>query len=115
MLEKDVDVRRLIAKGVSVIRDAASRSEGIGQDLSVVVIPRDPHEASWTEYHPQNQEHRVVLPMQVIVRPGLEVAMHGHIEADDPTNAAPMAGPVRSRSAPCYCGSGKKYKRCHGV
>jgi hypothetical protein len=115
MLERDVDVRRLIAKGVSVIRDAANRSNGIGRDLSVVVIPRDPHEASWTEYHPQSQEHRVVLPMQVIARPGLTLAMHAQIEAEDPANTAPMAGPLRSRSAPCYCGSGKKYKRCHGV
>ncbi|WP_433307358.1 SEC-C metal-binding domain-containing protein [Actinoplanes sp. CA-030573] len=27
--------------------------------------------------------------------------------------AAESNGP--SRNAPCYCGSGKKYKRCHGA
>jgi preprotein translocase subunit SecA len=30
-----------------------------------------------------------------------------------PGQAAGTAGP--SRNAPCYCGSGKKYKRCHGA
>jgi preprotein translocase subunit SecA len=29
------------------------------------------------------------------------------------TAQAESAGP--SRNAPCYCGSGKKYKRCHGA
>jgi preprotein translocase subunit SecA len=29
------------------------------------------------------------------------------------TQAAASSGP--SRNAPCYCGSGKKYKRCHGA
>ena len=30
-----------------------------------------------------------------------------------PGQAASAGGP--SRNAPCYCGSGKKYKRCHGA
>jgi uncharacterized protein YecA (UPF0149 family) len=25
------------------------------------------------------------------------------------------AGPKIGRNDPCYCGSGKKYKRCHGA
>jgi preprotein translocase subunit SecA len=29
------------------------------------------------------------------------------------TTGQPSSGP--SRNAPCYCGSGKKYKRCHGA
>jgi SEC-C motif/Aspartyl protease len=32
---------------------------------------------------------------------------------DRPSNVNPYAGQV-SRNAPCPCGSGKKYKRCHG-
>lgn len=33
-----------------------------------------------------------------------------------PTNRVPLISPrpAPSRNGPCYCGSGKKYKRCHG-
>jgi hypothetical protein len=115
MLERDVDVRRLIAKAVQVVRDAATRSRGIGTDLTVAVIPRETQQQAWTEYHPEAAKHRVVLPMQVIARPDLVMAMHGEVKADDPTTAPPMSGPILPRNAPCFCGSGRKYKKCHGI
>ena len=34
-------------------------------------------------------------------------------EVDDPPAAAPAAGPRVGRNAPCPCGSGRKYKKCH--
>jgi len=36
-------------------------------------------------------------------------------ENDEPTKIEPIfAGKKMSRNEPCFCGSGKKYKRCHG-
>jgi preprotein translocase subunit SecA len=32
-----------------------------------------------------------------------------------PSGAGQAVGSGPSRNAPCYCGSGKKYKRCHGA
>jgi preprotein translocase subunit SecA len=32
-----------------------------------------------------------------------------------PTPAGQATGGGPSRNAPCYCGSGRKYKRCHGA
>ena len=34
-------------------------------------------------------------------------------EVDDPPVAAPAPGPRVGRNAPCPCGSGRKYKKCH--
>jgi preprotein translocase subunit SecA len=35
----------------------------------------------------------------------------GPVEAPQPVRAGPKIG----RNDPCWCGSGKKYKRCHGA
>jgi preprotein translocase subunit SecA len=42
--------------------------------------------------------------------PGSSAARRPNASAGQP---AASSGP--SRNAPCYCGSGKKYKRCHGA
>jgi preprotein translocase subunit SecA len=35
---------------------------------------------------------------------------------EEPQKAAPVRkGPTPGRNEPCWCGSGKKYKRCHGA
>lgn len=52
-----------------------------------------------------------------------ELAEHGDAEefagASSTEHAAPVQAPVRTekvpgRNEPCFCGSGKKYKLCHG-
>ncbi|MBL8534635.1 MAG: SEC-C domain-containing protein, partial [Betaproteobacteria bacterium] len=35
-------------------------------------------------------------------------------DAEDATNEPARAGPKVGRNDPCPCGSGKKYKHCHG-
>ena len=42
------------------------------------------------------------------------VAAHGKEEAQAAASQASSAGKV-PRNAPCPCGSGKKYKKCHGA
>jgi preprotein translocase subunit SecA len=37
-------------------------------------------------------------------------------EDEEPQKAAPVRkGPTPGRNEPCWCGSGKKYKKCHGA
>ncbi|MGH2709462.1 MAG: SEC-C metal-binding domain-containing protein, partial [Actinomycetota bacterium] len=62
-------------------------------------------------------------------RPRLVAASHGAASAlrpaavaagaQDGTQEPSSAGPARSdkvpRNAPCPCGSGRKYKKCHGA
>jgi hypothetical protein len=38
-------------------------------------------------------------------------AGRGHTQQGSPQR---ISGPVQGRNDPCYCGSGKKYKHCHG-
>ncbi|HET7677342.1 MAG TPA: preprotein translocase subunit SecA [Candidatus Limnocylindrales bacterium] len=48
-----------------------------------------------------------------VARPGTIRAQHG----DEPVDAAPArpaSAPKLGRNDPCYCGSGRKYKKCHG-
>ena len=33
---------------------------------------------------------------------------------DDVVNTPVRVGPTPGRNEPCFCGSGKKYKLCHG-
>jgi len=39
----------------------------------------------------------------------------GHDHGREPQVPFRHAEPKRGRNDPCFCGSGKKYKRCHGA
>jgi len=47
--------------------------------------------------------------------PNLEgIAADGAGASPDPVQPYVRAEPKLGRNEPCYCGSGKKYKHCHG-
>jgi preprotein translocase subunit SecA len=48
----------------------------------------------------------------LIDEPAPQTVRHASGDALDPTN--PVTWGKVSRNAPCPCGSGKKYKHCHG-
>lgn len=112
--------RALIGKSLQVVRDAAGRTEVVGGECTSFVLPSDPVEDPWWDYHADAVTDTIVGPSQV-----LAVGGDGpHLVTADPFfKAAPSAAgaqpvvtsPKRKRNEPCYCGSGKKYKRCHGA
>jgi hypothetical protein len=41
---------------------------------------------------------------------------HGHDHGHDPAvDTYRRESPKLGRNDPCFCGSGKKYKKCHGI
>ncbi len=50
------------------------------------------------------------------VRPGTMRLQHGDtVEPAVGRTADPSSGPKLGRNDPCFCGSGRKYKKCHGA
>ena len=47
---------------------------------------------------------------QETVRTGRNAHHHGHVRQEPVVHKAPKLG----RNDPCFCGSGKKFKKCHG-
>jgi len=39
---------------------------------------------------------------------------HGDEDVEEPRPATSAGAPKLGRNDPCYCGSGLKYKKCHG-
>jgi hypothetical protein len=111
----------LIEKGVAVIRAAAQsdRSGGvIGEQCTSILLPSNPDEDAIGEYHSAMLSHRQFYPSFVNAR-GDEAGVYA---VRDPEfgvlntagQQAPLSVPKVGRNQPCPCGSGLKYKQCHG-
>ncbi len=105
---------------------AAIKSEVV-QDLSRVHIPT-PEELAAMEAQQQREAEAMHLQFQHTEIDGITGEQHNdpelaHINQSGATLASatglgaenPYAGMNISRNAPCPCGSGKKYKQCHGA
>lgn len=112
----------LVGKGVEVIRLAASQPESantIGSNIMSVVVPADPTEPVRAEYHPDHASSAIFSPDLIDLRtPDRGGLLLGGFQfKSGPPNGPPghsIVVPRVGRNAPCPCGSGKKYKRCHG-
>jgi uncharacterized protein YecA (UPF0149 family) len=80
------------------------------------VIPSEPSEQIITDYLSDENRWEVEFPSQVVMV-GADTdgaVMNLSLRADDPTQAPPLVVRKVPRNHPCPCGSGIKYKRCHG-
>jgi hypothetical protein len=106
-------------KGVELIREAAqtpAAGHAIGELCMSLVIPADPSVALASRYHAIRPSTQAFLAHQVHVRTGggaffLDPSIRGGLPGGP---ARPIAFPKAPRNAPCTCGSGRKYKLCHG-
>jgi SEC-C motif len=132
--------RAVVDKAVEVIR-AAARSDAaqntIGEQLLSVVIPASRSQRPVTAYHTKTLSDTYFFPGSVTVDASGRgvVVMGGSITSGALTEAQvrdhyrrglrglprdttqrfpPIAIPKVKRNDPCSCGSGQKYKRCHG-
>lgn len=105
------------AKLHQVIRDASNRSQSqnlIGQQCNTCTIRRDPNQVIEATYYSANVTHTVYGVNSVVARsPEGATVISGSILSAGP-GSPPAVVPKSSRNAPCACGSGEKYKRCHG-
>lgn len=104
----------VIGKGVELFREWAARLGGdgvIGKQIASTVLPSDMYQPATTDYHSDRTQSEIF---------GL-----GEIRIDGPNSYAtegirlrrvdgPAIGPKLGRNEPCWCASGRKYKRCHG-
>lgn len=129
-LRRALEARRspkaLVDMGVGVVREVAARSlaaETIGKDISSAVVgaarPPVMEDGSLPivgGFHPEGASHRWHGVNQVVsVSDDLGLAvMDPVLKIENPGRTNAVAVQKVGRNKPCPCGSGKKYKRCHG-
>jgi preprotein translocase subunit SecA len=105
------------------VRGRVTSGNGSGQEGDEVTPVEGGHIHSDGTFHSDGPAPAVAtagLAAAVARRGGLqyrhgdEPAAPGASAAGSPGAAASQSGPKLGRNDPCFCGSGKKYKRCHG-
>jgi len=120
LLDAQRPPKAIVGKFVSMIRQIAEAPETSGtvgrQCMSVVLHAKDGSTES--EYHTETAKVRAFAPNKVVA-----LAPEGPIYSvmgaefgsrDSEGRDVPVAGPKIGRNDPCWCGSGKKFKKCHG-
>jgi SEC-C motif len=117
LLQQRKPAAALVGKTIEVMRRAADspRSGGkVGKQYSTVVMPRDPKEMAVGEYHSEAAATKVYSVDRVRVGDhGCYAIREPSVELRDGAKK-PLVVPRTGRNKPCPCGSGKKYKKCHG-
>ncbi len=106
MLSDGRPARAVVAKAVELIRAAASEDRRVGAQCSSVIINRS-GEVTYN-YHTAVSVKTIYSP--AIVTPQTVFLGAKVIRMSE----GPAAVPVVPNVAPCPCGSGKRYGRCHG-
>ena len=119
MLKERKPYKAIISKAISIMHKMADRPEAreaIGKQLSWIRIPSATNETIETGYHSNIPTHATFIPSAVILLgdKNRSVFEEPVIEAVDPDSTPPMNYPKTNKNAPCPCGSGKRYKHCHG-
>jgi hypothetical protein len=111
----------LVDRGVEILREVAKSEKSrnlIGTQCTSIVLPSDPALSPLGNYHSSKPTHKTYLPSHVVARG----AQGGSLIIDSPefyvedSSGTPeiLNVPKVGRNWPCPCGSGKKYKKCHG-
>lgn len=119
MVAQEKPYTALVNKVVDAIRNAADsdKSKGlVGKQCDSIVIPSEPHRGAMVDYHSSSPSDVAFLPSYAISTSNSSFSCRGGFirGSDQQGNPALMAWPRVGRNQPCPCGSGKKFKRCHG-
>lgn len=105
-------------KATEVIREAARQPASggaIGELCMSVIVYAAPSSTPVSRHHADKPSGIVFLPHAVNVAAGgafvLDPSISGGLPGEVPRS---IVFPTVPRNAPCPCGSGRKYKRCHG-
>lgn len=97
-------------KSAELIQTAARRAAAagtIGLQCGAAIVPVDPSSSIWTDYIVGAKSSTSYIPAHVMTHGAVKDA---RVWSED---RSPVAVPRVGRNAPCPCGSGSKYKRCH--
>lgn len=120
MLKRRLPARAVVGKALEIFGAAADRRAAagtVGRRISAVVLPADPHQSVEARYYSDVNSSVVYYPDHVTVQRagGTFVLFEPQSEQPGTPGRPGVAVVPRSpRNAPCPCGSGTKYKRCHG-
>jgi len=102
----------------NMVREAAgdpSTAETVGKQLDSITLYSDPTQPIQGGGSTMVNQARARMPSAVVIQSdGSGVAMTDFTIEDVSDEPRPMAVPKVHRNAPCPCGSGKRYKKCHG-
>jgi hypothetical protein len=106
-------------KATEVIRQAARQRKAggaVGDLCMSLVVPSNPASPAVSRHHADRVSGVAFLPRSIsLTRDGgvitLDPSIRGGLPGDVPS---PIVFPKVPKNAPCPCGSGRKYKRCHG-
>ena len=117
-LEARKPAQAIIGKAIEVMLDIATRlGEGgtIGKQITWIMVPSDPTKGFESGYYSNIRSYATFMPSMVFLLPsGQTIFDDVSISVVEPENTPPIAVPKVGRNAPCPCGSGLKYKKCHG-
>jgi len=117
LLEQRRPARAIHDKALEALnRVGESRGElgRIGRQCGSIVVPSELSEPIMTDYLSDENRWEVEFPSQVVmVGADTDGAVMG-LSARAEDRASPLAVRKVPRNHPCPCGSGAKYKRCHG-
>ena len=103
----------IVGKASEVMRRIASdqSSRGwIGTDYTSAIVPGDPAQRISVDFHVGAPTRTVYMPSMVNLETGILMADPKVTQVSE----GPWVVPKIGRNRPCSCGSGQKYKRCHG-
>lgn len=115
LLLQERPAEALVNKAVDTIWNAADSPKSknlVGKQCMSIVVPI--RGGVIAHYHSAKLKNKLYLPSSVVSTPNASfTSQGGTIEQLDVTGV-PLVVPKVERNRPCPCGSGKKYKKCHG-
>jgi hypothetical protein len=120
MAESGKPARAIVGKAFELFGRIAARPRAhgtIGPQLSAVVVPSNPNAPIEAAYYTSVNSSRLFTPSAVVTTPALSMAMDELVLGVgdlDQSSGPVITTPAAKHNAPCPCGSGKKYRRCHG-
>ena len=111
--------KAIIGKATEIMLAAADTpgSHGtIGKQITWIRVPADPNEAVESGYYSSTVSRATYMPCTVWTTPDTVAAFDGgRMEITGLDSRSSLSVPKVGRNAACPCGSGIKYKRCHGT
>lgn len=119
LVTKHKPAKAIVEKLVDIVRklsESPASGKTIGKQINSIILPRDRTVEAKSGYHSDIIKMETYMPDQVVV---ISEKLHMNVYdikvmPADPSSTPPMYGPKLKSKQPCWCGSGKKYKKCHG-
>jgi hypothetical protein len=119
LVKKRKPANAIVGKLVELIRklsEMPASGNVIGKQLTSIILPRDRAMSAKSDYHSDFVKAGTYLADQILaISDKLHLCVRDtSMRPHDPESTPPMSGPKIKPKQPCWCGSGKKYKYCHG-